>query len=151
MPALRQQGGGAALVSLLGYHLQEERVATLHKKEHKRFMSRNRLLIIVFVVFVLSSLLVPSVRSQSPVSQPAKSSRAGEQERALARGKQIFVAKCASCHAEAGDKPLQSGPPLNLRELSAEDITKFVSGRLKDSPDEEKRAVALYVQSIMKR
>jgi mono/diheme cytochrome c family protein len=118
-----------------------------------RFMSRNRLLtlILLFVVFVLSSLLVPSVRSQSQVSQPEKSSRAEEPERALILGKRIFVEKCARCHAEAGDKPLQSGLPLNQRDLSAQDITKFVSGRLKDAPDEEKRAVALYVQSIMKR
>ena len=54
-------------------------------------------------------------------------------------------------HDERGGKPLKSGPPLNERNLSDQEITRFVSGRLKDAPEGEKHAVALYVNSFMKR
>jgi hypothetical protein len=46
---------------------------------------------------------------------------------------------------------LKTGLPLNQRQLFDEEIARAVSGRLKDAPDEEKRAVALYVSSFMKR
>lgn len=74
-----------------------------------------------------------------------------EKEKLLATGGKIFVEKCAKCHDERGDKALKTGLPLNQRELSDEEITQAVSGRLKSAPDEEKRAVALYVSSFMKR
>jgi mono/diheme cytochrome c family protein len=74
-----------------------------------------------------------------------------ERGRLLATGKKIFVERCAKCHDERGDKPLKTGLPLNQRKLSDEEIASTVSGRLKDAPDEEKRAVALYVSSFMKR
>jgi mono/diheme cytochrome c family protein len=74
-----------------------------------------------------------------------------EREKLLATGKKIFVERCAKCHDERGDKPLKTGLPLSQRKLSDEEIASTVSGRLKDSPDEEKRAVALYVSSFMKR
>jgi mono/diheme cytochrome c family protein len=74
-----------------------------------------------------------------------------EQGRLLATGKKIFVERCAKCHDEHGDKPLKTGLPLNQRKLSDEEIASTVSGRLKDAPDEEKRAVALYISSFMKR
>ena len=78
---------------------------------------------------------------------------ATEEERGklFATGKKIFVERCAKCHDERGDKPLKTGLPLSQRKLSDEEITSTVSGRLKDAPDEEKRAVALYVSSFMKR
>jgi len=78
---------------------------------------------------------------------------ATEEERGklVATGKKIFVERCAKCHDERGDKPLRTGLPLSQRELSDEEIGRAVSGRLKDAPDEEKRAVALYVGSFMKR
>jgi mono/diheme cytochrome c family protein len=69
----------------------------------------------------------------------------------LATGKKIFVERCAKCHDERGDKPLRTGLPLSQRELSDEEIARAVSGRLKEAPDEEKRGVALYVSSFMKR
>jgi len=78
---------------------------------------------------------------------------AAEEERGklLPTGKKIFIERCAKCHDERGDKPLRTGLPLSQRELSDEEIASTVSGRLKDAPDEEKRAVALYVSSFMKR
>jgi mono/diheme cytochrome c family protein len=74
-----------------------------------------------------------------------------ERGRLLTTGNKLFVERCAKCHDERGDKPLKIGLPLNQRELSDEEITRAVSGRLKNAPDEEKRAVALYVSSFMKR
>jgi mono/diheme cytochrome c family protein len=83
---------------------------------------------------------------------PARRAEAdGEQDKMLALGKKIFVERCAKCHDERGDKALKSGLPLNERDLSDEEITRAVSGRLKSSPEAEKRAVALYVISFMKR
>ena len=84
-------------------------------------------------------------------SFPAPAKEGGEQDKLLATGKKIFVERCAKCHDERGDKALKSGPPLSERELSDEEITRAVSGRLKNAPAEEKRAVALYVISFMKR
>lgn len=73
-----------------------------------------------------------------------------ERARLLAKGKEIFVEKCAKCHNEAGDKALRAGKPLNERGLSTEAITRAVSGRLKDRTDEERRAVTQYIASLMK-
>lgn len=85
-------------------------------------------------------------------SSQAKTVLADEhRERLLAAGKILFVDRCAKCHAERGDKPLKSGLPLNQRELSEEEIARAVSGRLKNAPDEDKRAVVLYISSLMKR
>jgi mono/diheme cytochrome c family protein len=77
------------------------------------------------------------------VPSPRASSGGDETERVLALGKNNFVERCARCHNENGDKPLKSGPP--------QDIARLASGRLKGAPDEEKRAVAPYVNSLMKR
>jgi len=74
-----------------------------------------------------------------------------DREDLLAAGKKLFVDRCAKCHDERGDKPLKTGLPLNQRELSDEEIARAVSGRLKNAPDEDKRAVALYISSFMKR
>jgi mono/diheme cytochrome c family protein len=74
-----------------------------------------------------------------------------ERGKLLATGRKIFVERCAKCHDERGDKPLKTGLPLSQRKLSDEEIASTVSGRLKDAPEEEKRAVALYVSSFMKR
>src|SRR5690349_19674545 len=87
----------------------------------------------------------------------ARRSSAGEQalseeERAklLATGKELFVERCARCHNERGDKPLKTGLPLNERGLSAEVIARAVSGRLRDRTEDERRAVTLYIASLMK-
>jgi len=63
-------------------------------------------------------------------------------------GKKLFVERCAKCHDERGDKPLKAGLPLSQRELSGEQLARIVSGRLKDSPDEDKRAVTLYLSTL---
>jgi mono/diheme cytochrome c family protein len=63
-------------------------------------------------------------------------------------GKQIFVARCGSCHSEHGEKPLRVGLPLNQRELSREVVAKAVQGRLKDKSDAERQAVVDYILSL---
>ena len=103
------------------------------------------------VLCLLGSLLSAAMRSQDQVSQSQGPSGADERERVLVLGKKLFAERCARCHDERGDKPLKSGPPLSERNLSDQDIARLVSGRLKDAPDEEKHAVALYVSSFMKR
>jgi mono/diheme cytochrome c family protein len=72
-----------------------------------------------------------------------------ERDRLLGIGKELFVARCASCHNERGDKPLEHGPPLNQRKLTPEVIDKNVSGRFKSATPEQRRAVALYIESFL--
>jgi mono/diheme cytochrome c family protein len=85
--------------------------------------------------------------NQEPVDAPISDE---ERVRLLAKGKEIFVEKCAKCHNESGDKPLSSGPPLNERGLDRSAIARAVGGRLKDRTDEDRRAVTLYISSLMK-
>jgi mono/diheme cytochrome c family protein len=73
------------------------------------------------------------------------------QAKQLAIGKGIFVEHCAKCHDERGNKTLPDGPPLSERKLSEEQITRSVAGRLKALPDDQKRAVVLYIQSFLKK
>jgi len=73
-----------------------------------------------------------------------------ERARLLAKGKELFLARCARCHDERGDKPLKTGPPLNERGLSTDEIARAVNGRLRDKTEEERRAVTLYISSLMK-
>ena len=75
---------------------------------------------------------------------------AGESGRRLAAGKEIFLERCASCHNESGDKPLKTGAPLNERGLSMKVIAKAVNGSLRDRAEDERRAVTLYISSLMK-
>jgi mono/diheme cytochrome c family protein len=67
----------------------------------------------------------------------------------LAEGKELFLARCARCHNERGDKPLKTGSPLNERRLPTDEIARAVNGRLRDKTEEERRAVTLYIGSLM--
>jgi len=71
-----------------------------------------------------------------------------DRDRLLVAGKKLFVERCARCHDERGDKPLKAGLPLSQRQLSGEQLARIVSGRLMDSPDEDKRAVTLYISAL---
>jgi len=73
-----------------------------------------------------------------------------ERARLLATGKELFMARCARCHDERGDKPLKTGQPLNERGLSTDEIARAVNGRLRNKTEEERRAVTLYISSLMK-
>jgi mono/diheme cytochrome c family protein len=63
-------------------------------------------------------------------------------------GKDLFVARCASCHNENGTKPLPTGLPLSERKLSEQTITKAVRGRMSKNSDAERQAVAKYIASF---
>jgi len=102
----------------------------------------------VLLLVSLPAAHLSRARRADPQAKPAAEE---DREKLLATGKKIFVERCAKCHDERGDKPLKSGPPLSQRDLSDDEIARLAGGRLKNAPDEEKRAVALYIRSFMKR
>lgn len=112
-------------------------------------MSGMRILALFFVAAVAGGVAVHA-RSGRQGGAAAGQTSDEEQAALLAKGKAIFVEKCAKCHNEGGDKALSSGKPLNERGLSSEVIARAVSGRLKDRTDEERRAVTSYIASLMK-
>jgi mono/diheme cytochrome c family protein len=93
-----------------------------------------------------------AIRARGAAQAPSSDQPLSEQERArlLATGKDLFMARCARCHDERGDKPLKTGLPLNQRGLSSEQIARAVSGRLRDNTEDERRAVTLYISTLMK-
>lgn len=103
---------------------------------------------LLFLSLSVAKLLF--AQGAAPSGSQSKAPIAGEdRDRLLAAGKKLFVERCAKCHDERGDKPLKTGLPLSQRELSAEQLARIVSGRLKDSPDEDKRAVTLYIGTLL--
>jgi len=113
---------------------------------------RGRATALVFSVTLLGFAGGIEIRARGAGQIHASDQPRSEQERAglVAGGKELFMARCARCHDERGDKPLRTGPPLNERGLSSEQIARAVSGRLRDKTDEERRAVTLYISSLMK-
>lgn len=113
---------------------------------------RGRTAALVFSVTLLGFAGGIAIRARGVGQAPAADRPLSEQERArlLASGKELFTARCARCHDERGDKPLKTGPPLNERGLSSEQIARAVSGRLRDRTEDERRAVTLYISSLMK-
>ncbi|MGH9789384.1 MAG: c-type cytochrome [Candidatus Acidiferrales bacterium] len=83
--------------------------------------------------------------AQEPPAAP-KDDKAAQ----LAIGKKLFMEKCGKCHDERGDKPLASGPPLNERKLTREEITRAVNGRLREKTDDERAAVVAYIIDFLK-
>ena len=98
-------------------------------------------------VFPFAALLIACSMGYGQ-SRPALSPQ--DQDKRLALGKGIFVERCAKCHGEDGSKPLSDGLPLNERQLSAEQITRSVAGRLKSLPEEQRQAVTRYIISFQK-
>ena len=113
---------------------------------------RGRTVALVFSVTLLGFAGGMVIRARGVGQALAADQPLSEQERArlLASGKELFTARCARCHDERGDKPLKTGPPLNERGLSSGQIARAVSGRLRDKTEEERRAVTLYISSLMK-
>ena len=107
---------------------------------------------LLFATILLGATGIAAVHSRNARQSSAQDQPISEEERAklLARGKELFVERCAKCHNERGDKALKTGPPLNERGLSTEVIARAVSGRLKDRTDDDRRAVTLYISSLMK-
>ena len=114
--------------------------------------ARNKLL--VLPTSLLGFALVVAIHAQDTSTQaPTPDPSQTHQDRAstLAKGKELFgSAGCVNCHNASGDKPLKTGLPLNQRGLSTEDIARAVNGRLKNKTEDERRAVTLYIASLMK-
>lgn len=106
---------------------------------------------LLFVTVLLSFAGGIAIHARSAHQPPADQSLS-EQEPSglLAKGKEIFLERCARCHNPRGDKPLKTGAPLNERGLSDDAIARAVGGRLKDRTEDERRAVTLYISSLMK-
>ena len=113
-------------------------------------IKRILLLLVVLSLGFAAGLAIQARTSHQTPDQPTAPLSPEDRTRLLAEGKEIFMARCASCHDEHGDKPLSSGPPLNERGLPAEKIARMVGGRLRQKTDEERRAVTLYISSLMK-
>ena len=111
---------------------------------------RPATLLLAIAVLGCASIAAEHGRNAHQSSAEEQPLRAEERAKLLATGKELFVERCARCHNERGDKPLKTGLPLNERGLSAEVIARAVSGRLRDRTDEERRAVTLYISSLMK-
>ncbi len=110
---------------------------------------KTAVVFIAIAVLGLAGGIGAHVRSAK--QEPSDAPISGEERvRLLAKGKEIFVEKCAKCHNESGDKALSSGRPLNERGLDRSAIARAVGGRLKDRTDEDRRAVTLYIASLMK-
>ncbi len=105
----------------------------------------------IIVFLLLGSLLFARGQSQRRVAGVQTPPSTEDRGRLLAIGKKLFLERCSKCHDERGDKALKGGPPLSERKLSDEEILRTVSGRFRDASQEEKRAVALYISSFMKR
>ncbi len=123
----------------------------LIRVEYETAMPR-RTTALLFATALLGLIGGIAVHARNAHQAPAADQPLSEQERArlLATGKELFMARCARCHDERGGKPLKTGPPLNERGLSSEQIARAVSGRLRDKTEEERRAVTLYISSLMK-
>jgi mono/diheme cytochrome c family protein len=99
-------------------------------------------LLLCTIVFAWHGFPAPA-RADGPPAPDA------ERDRLLAIGKDLFVARCARCHNERGDKPLEHGPPLKQRMLSREVIERNISGRFKSATAEQRHAVVLYIESFL--
>ena len=106
------------------------------------------LFVTVLLAFAGGIALYARSAHQAPSADPSLSEE--QRSRLLAKGKDLFVDRCARCHNERGDKPLTTGAPLNERALSTDVIARAVGGRLKDRTEDERRAVTLYISSLMK-
>jgi len=98
---------------------------------------------------VLTALALGAAAGCAQRGAAAKSLVAGPVQTANANlGKELFVARCASCHNESGDKPLRVGLPLAQRKLLREVVAKAVQGRVKDKSPAERDAVVGYILSF---
>ena len=115
-------------------------------------MKKTRMMVLLTTALVsLGGLHFAGAQSQKQTAPAETTASPEERDRLLVIGKKLFVDRCSKCHDQRGDKPLKTGPPLSERKLSDAEIERLVAGRLKDAPDEQKRAVALYVSRFMKR
>jgi len=117
-------------------------------------MKRKVILIILSVGLAVLSWYVTGLiqcADHALFAEEAESSQHKTLQDRLEMGRKLFVERCASCHNERGDKPLPGGPALSERKLTREVIVKNASGHLRKATEEQKTAVAEYVESFMKK
>ena len=121
-----------------------------NRARHEAVMPR-RAIPLIFSSVLLGLAGGIAIHAQTADQAPAvgQSSSAESADQLLTKGKEIFLERCARCHNDRGDKPLKTGLPLNERELSGDAIAQAVSGRLRDGTESERRAVTLYISSLM--
>jgi len=88
-----------------------------NRARHEAVMPR-RAIPLIFSSVLLGLAGGIAIRAQSADQAPAvgQSSSAESADQLLAKGKEIFLERCARCHNDGGDKPLKTGLPLNERE-----------------------------------
>ena len=111
---------------------------------------RTATLLLAFALAGLVGALAIRARGTSQTPAADQSLSAEKRARLLAKGKELFVARCARCHGENGDRPLRTGVPLSERGLYSDVSARAVKGRLRDGTEEERRVVTLYISSLMK-
>ena len=80
---------------------------------HEAIMPRRTaafLLPTVLLGFAAGIAMHARAAQQAPAADQSLSEE--ERTRLLAKGKEIFLERCARCHNERGDKPLKTGVPL---------------------------------------
>lgn len=81
---------------------------------------RGRTATLLFAIALAGFAGVVAMRARGTIQTPAADQSLSAEGRAelLEEGKELFLARCARCHGENGDKPLRTGVPLSARELS---------------------------------
>ncbi|MBI2956575.1 MAG: cytochrome c [Acidobacteria bacterium] len=103
------------------------------------------------VLLILALCLVSlSLVASHPPPTPSEPPPASDTKPPSDLGKKLFLERCGKCHDERGDKPLASGPPLNERAPTREEIARAVRGRFRDRTDDERAAVVAYIESFLK-
>ncbi len=105
-------------------------------------------------LLILAALALGLALHSLPAFEPPSETAAGkpsEDAKVVAHGKELFMERCAKCHGERGDWPLKTGLPLNERKLTREVIERNVAGRFKSAPADDKRAVTLYIETLLKK
>jgi mono/diheme cytochrome c family protein len=102
---------------------------------------RIRALLVVLSVAATMCFVIPNW-AQLPSSQ-------GADPAVLERGKQIFTSHCGKCHDANAAKVLPDGTTLLARLAANKDPNARLATRLKSMPEQDGRAVALYVDYLI--
>ena len=103
-------------------------------------MRTGPFLVVLFVAAALG-FVIPNWAQLSP-SQPADPA-------VLERGKQIFASHCGKCHDANAAKVLPDGTTLLARLAANKDPNARLATRLKSMPEQDGRAVVLYVDDLI--
>jgi len=102
---------------------------------------RIRALLVVLSVAPALCFVIPNWAqlSPSPAVDPA----------VFERGKQVFTSHCGKCHDANAAKVLPDGTTLLARLAANKDPNARLATRLKSMPDQDGRAVVLYVDDLI--